>query len=123
MALQHIPKTKHHSHIMFSDSVSSLQATDHPVALDIILRYNSLCSNNHAVIFCWIPGHRGIKDNFEADKATMSASTLPITQILLPASDFTPSIKHYISNLWQGLWNSYADNKLYQIRPTVNHTS
>ena len=101
--------------------MSSLQAiaspgTDHPLAVDVILRYNTLCSNNHVVLFCWILSHTRIKGNFEAKKGAKSA----LTQIPLPASDFTPSIKHYINNLWQGLWNSYPDNKLYKIHPTIN---
>ena len=90
LALQHIPKTRYHSHIVFSDSMSSLQAiaspgTVHPMVTDIILRYDSLCNNNHTIIFCWIPGHTGIKGNFEADSCKVC---LHFTNYSHPTSSF-----------------------------------
>ena len=34
--------------------------------------------------------------------------------------DLYSHIKHYVNSLWQGLWNSYPDYKLYKIHPTIN---
>ena len=85
------------SHIVFSDSMLSLQAitdnkSDQHVARNIILLYSSLINNNN-IIFCLITGHSGIKGNIEADKVVKSAVTLAITPVLLSASDFSPRVK------------------------------
>jgi len=62
LALLHIPKMHYHCHILFSDSMSSLQAIaskwiEHPIMLDIFVHYNYLLSKNHN---CWISSHTGI---------------------------------------------------------------
>jgi len=78
LALLHIPKMHYHSHILFSNSMSSLQAVaskrmEHPIILDIFIHYNNLLSKNHNLIFCWIPSHSGIKGNTRADQEAQLA--------------------------------------------------
>jgi len=128
LALLHIPETHYHSHILFSDSMSSLQAIaskriEHPIILDIFIHYNNLLSKNHNLIFCWIPSHTGIKGNSHADQEAKLALNSTVKPLPIPASDLKPYINQYISSEWQKLWNSFPNNKLYQSHPTINSIS
>jgi len=127
LALSSIHKTHYNFHILFSDSQSALQAINHnssknPIVLDILLKYNDLINHHCDVIFCWIPGHVGIKGNIEADKLACDTSNV-ITQILLiPYSDIFPTLIRIIFSKWQTIWDSNP-NKLYKVFPKLQHFS
>jgi len=78
---------------IFSDSQFALEAINHnftknPIVLDFLLKYSDLINHHYDVIFCWIPGHIGVKGNIAADKLARDMSSV-ITRILpIPYSDF-----------------------------------
>ena len=74
------------------------------------------------IIFCWIPSHIGIPGNDTVDQAAKAALTLPTSPLTIPASDFRPVIRQYITNTWQQTWNT-SQSKLHQIQPVIPSTS
>jgi len=99
LALLHIPKMHYHSRILFSDSMSSLQALASKgivhfiiLDLDIFIHYNNLLSKNHRLILCWIPNHTGIKGNSRADQEAKLALSCTVKPLPMPVSDFKPYI-------------------------------
>ena len=108
---------------LFSDLQSALQAINHnssksPIVLDILLKYSDLINHHYDVIFCWIPGHVGIKGNIAADKLARDTSNV-ITHIILPIrySDIFPTLRSIIFSKWQAIWDSSPNNKLYKLFP------
>jgi len=99
---------------------SCFSVQTYPLARNIILLFNNLINSNHNIIFCWIPGHSRIKGNIAANNAAKSTTTLPITHLSLPASDFFPCIKKHINHRWQTLWQSFPNNKLYKIHSSIS---
>ena len=96
LALSIIKKEKFHSYIIFTDSLSSLQALhnlnfNNPLIHSIIHSLD-LISNKFNVIFCWIPGHCGIKGNCEADKKAKESSLS-----LSPLSLYLTHLSHSLS--------------------------
>ena len=88
LALSSIHKTNYNFHIPFSDSQSALQAINHnfkyPIVLDILLKYNDLINHHYDVMFCWMPGHVGIKGNIAADKLARDTSNVSIHILPIP---------------------------------------
>ena len=104
----------------FSDSLSSLNSIgnkklDHPITLQILLKYHNLFTHSYNIIFCWLPSHVGITGNVKADKAAKSALNKPILRIPIPYTDLKPIINKYIHNKWQQTWNSQTQNKFIQL--------
>ena len=80
MALQHVKHCNIAKVIIFSDSLSCLQAIKscqlkNPLILDILELHDSLTTSE--IIFCWLPGHVGIKGNTLADAAPISPMSIP----------------------------------------------
>ena len=66
LAVQHIQRQVIPKSVIFSDSLSCLQALqgknlNHPVICEILEILTYLSKVNTEVVFCWIPGHVGIK--------------------------------------------------------------
>ncbi len=111
--------------ILFSDSLSSLQAihnlkTDHPIVRQVLERHNRLSLSGKEMIFCWLPSHTGITGNDRADNAAKAA--LEVTQY--PTSTFVtlilnPTINTFIHYSMQSRWDVLVDNKLHAIKPTL----
>jgi len=124
LALNELSKQQHKHYLLFSDSLSSLNSIgnkklDHPVTLQILLKYHNLFTHSYNIIFCWLSSHVGITGNEKADKTAKSALNKPILRIPIPYTDLKPIINKYIHNKWQQTWNSQTQNKLYQIYPTI----
>jgi len=74
------------------------------------------------VIFCWIPGHVGIKGNIAGDK--LARDTSNVSHILpIPYSDIFPTLRSIIFSKWQAIWDSNPNNKLYKLFPKLQHFS
>jgi len=126
LALNELSKQQHKHYLLFSDSLSSLNSIDnkkidHPITLQILLKYHNLFTHSYNIIFCWLPSHVGITGNEKADKAAKSALNKPILRIPIPfrPTDLKPIINKYIHKKWQQTWNSQTQNRLYQIYPTI----
>jgi ribonuclease HI len=103
LAFDFIKHSDDKKHIIYSDSISCLQAiknckTDHPFISNILKEYVSLKLRGHIIVFCWIPSHIGIHGNTKADSAAKQALQLPITDI--PYTDLKASIREYVKHLY-----------------------
>ena len=87
LALSLIRRSKEKDFIIFSDSMSSLEAIsgfklEIDMVQNIIKDYTHLANTGKAIILCWIPSHVNnvnIRGNERADTAAKSALSLPIT--------------------------------------------
>ncbi|KAJ8043407.1 hypothetical protein HOLleu_10473 [Holothuria leucospilota] len=46
-----------------------------------------------------------------------------VTNLYIPHTDYRPQINCYIKSKWQELWDSFPENKLYRVKPTVETVS
>jgi len=111
--LFHLPslicRSKEKSFIIFSDSVSSLEAISGfklkiDIVQNIIKDYTHLANTGKAIILCWIPNHVNIRGNERADTAAKSALSLPITNMTLPARELIPCASKFCFDEWQDTW-------------------
>jgi len=85
---------KQYKQHIFSDSMSALQSISHqhisyPLILDILLLHNDLHNRNFVIIFLiLIPSHVGGVGNTNVDFLARTPSLYPITNIIIPATDF-----------------------------------
>ena len=105
--------------IVFTDSLSCLQALhhmklEHPLIGMVIRKCVFLNIAKKDIVFCWIPSHTGIKGNEKADSAAKSAFDLP-----RPYTDFKYLISQYIFSTWKDDWNGAVMNKLHSVKPVL----
>ena len=110
--------------IIFTDSLSSLQALesnncDHPFIQDILKLYNDCLSVNKKVVLAWVPSHVGIKGNEKADELAKQALNFNVLDLKVPYTDLKVNVNSVVKQKWQAQWNACPDNKLFQINPTV----
>ena len=54
------------------------------------------------------------------DTKSHCVTTNSSTQVIpIPPSDALPTLRNYIRTKWQGTWDSFPNNKLYQIFPKI----
>ena len=73
LALNHIEQDAYWRYIIYTDSLSAMQAlegetTDNPIIVSLLEKLSRLCERAD-IVFCWLPSHVGISGNEEADKA------------------------------------------------------
>ena len=78
MAFNIVKKCDGDGFIIFTDSLSCLQALDskncdHPFIQDILQLFNDCFSVNKKVVLAWFPSHVGIKGNEKADELAKQA--------------------------------------------------
>ena len=110
--------------IIFTDSLSSLQALDsnncdHPFIQDILKLFYGCLSVNKKVVLAWVPSHVGIKGNEKADELAKQALNFNVLDLKVPYTDFKVNVNSVFKQKWQAQWNACPDNKLFQINPTV----
>ena len=81
LALDLVEHTDSTRFIIFSDSLSSLQALhnqklENPYVCDVLERISHLVPFKR-IVFCWLPSYKGIRGNKKADETAKSALSLP----------------------------------------------
>lgn len=123
LALDIIETNTHTRFVIFSDSLSCLQAIENrlwnnPLILSILNRLHNLNIKGYNILFVWLPSHVGIRGNAEADMAAKSALTLTTaTNTTVPFSDFKPLITTFLNKKWQLKWDLEINNKLHSLQP------
>ena len=74
------------------------------------------------LVFIWVPSYVGLAGNSAADIAVKAALLLPISNLSLPHTDYSPLIRTYVLSQWRDSWNLETQNKLHVVEPTVNMT-
>jgi ribonuclease HI len=127
LALEFVELQRSDRFVVFSDSLSCLQAIHYakwssPFVRDILEKCHFLSLYGKEVHFCWIPSHVGIAGNERADSAAKDALQFAISDIRLPHTDYKQMVKSYFTNIWQTQWNDNVFNKLQPIKGTVGET-
>ena len=109
LALNHIEQDAYWRYIIFTDSLSAMQALegekmDNPLIVNLLEKLSRLCERAD-IVFCWLPSHVGISGNEEADKAAKDALSLDILPFKVPFNHFKPLINNFIQNVWQQSWS------------------
>ena len=125
LALECIEHSNRKRFLIFTDSMSCLQALDHleidhPIIEEIISKLTSLKASGFDIHLCWLPGHVGIHGNERADRAAKTARRTDMQPCLIPSSDFKPIIRKHITAMWQSTWDESPLNKLHEITSIVN---
>jgi len=97
LALAVIRRRKEKNFIIFSDSMSSLEAIsgfklEIDIVQNIVKYYTHLANSGKIIILCWIPSHVNIHGNERADTAAKSVLSLPIGNMKLPACELIASL-------------------------------
>ena len=125
LAMDHIETSRKRKFVIFSDSMSCLQAISgkdwkNPLVQKVLERLHNLQKElNKSVIFCWIPSHVGIKGNEAADTAAKAGLDLRVTNMPIPYADFKRYINEFVKSKWQSQWDEAIDNKLHSIQPRL----
>ena len=127
-ALDTIAQHQNNCFIIYSDSLSALEAIknkvlDNPIVVDILESICDIEFENKTLVFAWVPSHIGIPGNERADKAAKDAHNEPISVTRIPYSDFKSRIHRHIRNSWQDMWNDCENNKLHAIHPSLGEWS
>ena len=120
LAVQHIQRDAIRKSVIYSDSLSCLQALqnknmDNPIIREIIHILSYLREVDSQIEFCWIPGHCGITGNEKADKIAKDHIPHKIYEVKTPYSDLKPRISQYVNSLFQAKWDICVGNKLHEI--------
>ena len=104
--------------ILFTDSLSSLQALDsnncdHPFVQDILKLFNDCLSVNKKVVLTWVPSHVGIKGNKKADELAKQALNFNVLDLKVPYTDLKMNVNSVFKQKWQAQWNMCPGNKLF----------
>ena len=118
-ALEQIKDSIASKYIVFTDSLSCLQASlymklEHPLIEMAIRKCVFLNIAKKDIVFCWVPSHKG---NEKADSAAKFALDLPRAKVGVPYTDFNHLISQYIFSTWQDDWNGAVMNKLHSVKP------
>ena len=74
------------------------------------LYFRLICDNND-IVFAWVPGHVGIRENNLVDLAAKPALEKTVNKrITVPYSDFKVLTNMYTKKLWQTEWERYQDS-------------
>ena len=125
-ALKYVKVSSVERFVIFSDSMSVLQAIESQESKNrLVNRVLQTCqrilSGNKYIAFCWIPSHKDIRGNEDADRAAKDALSKAQPEIFdIPCTDVFMKIQPFISSLWQERWDKEVDNKLHAIMPQID---
>jgi len=110
--------------VIFSDSLSSLQAIDsfnidNDLEQKFILKYSVQTKQGKTIALCWIPSHVSIPGNEKADSAAKGGLSVSVTALKSLASELLPRVTKLISEKWQKSFDNCTGNKLQSISSTI----
>ena len=111
LSIDVIRRSKLKKIVIFSDSLSSLQAIagfniDNDFVQKFIKEYSVQTKQGKTIALCWIPSHVDIPGNEKADSAAKDGLSLTITALKSPVSELLPRATKLISEKWQKSWNN-----------------
>ena len=109
------------NYVIFTNSLSTLYSltdsnTNNSISRRIQHKVHGIL-NTKRVELCWIPSHTGIVGNEAADQTAKAATARHHEGILLPYSDWYPTLKEKIFKKWKVAWQ-ISDLKLKAIKNT-----
>ena len=125
-ALTDVKFSTRKSFVIFSDSMSVLQAIEsqeskNPLVNRVLQACQEIFSNGKFITFCLIPCHRDITGNEHADRAAKDVlSKAQPTHFELPCTDVIIKIQPFVSPLWQKRLDKEVGNKLHAIMPHID---
>ena len=95
LAIDVIRRSKLKKFVIFSDSLSSLQAIagfniDNDLVQKFIKEYSVQTKQGKTIALCWIPSHVGIPGNEKADSAAKDGLFLTVTALKSPPTSHRP---------------------------------
>ena len=115
-ALNYVKVSTRKSFVIFSDSMSVLQAIEsqeskNPLVNRVLRACQEILSNCKFITFCWILSHRDITGNEHADRAAKDAlSKAQPTHFELACTDVFMKIQPFVSSLGQERWDKEVGN-------------
>jgi len=104
LAIDVIRRSKLKKFVIFSDSLSDLQAIagfniDNDLEYKFIKEYSVQTKQGKTIALCWIPSHVGIPGNEKADSAAKGGLSLTVTALKSPASELLPRATKLTANV------------------------
>ena len=97
------------------------QESKNPLVNRVLQACQQILLNGKFITFCWLPSHRDIRGNEDADCAAKDAlSKAQPENFELPCTDVFMKIQPFISSLWQERWDKEVGNKLHAILPQID---
>ena len=119
-AIYYALTSRHHSTVIFSDSMSALQAIEsgrtdtNEIQGNIINKLNS-CRKSFCLV--WVPGHSRIRGNEQADMLARSAAELEgAWNLRRDLQSCLSAAKSSVNVLWQSYWDNLH---LHTIKPIL----
>ena len=115
--------------VIFSDSKSVIESLDNYNSTNVVIKeildlIYSIHQKKKSVVFCWVPGHVGIRGNELADQAAKRALNRPVSPAFrLPYQDLFPVVRAFVKQRWQNRWDSAHATKpikLHAIQPIIS---
>jgi len=105
MALVIIRRTRSKDYVVYSDSLSSLQAIDsckveNPLIFKIPKDHSQLINSGKSITFCRIPSHVVIRGNENADTVAKAGLDVAISNMRFPVSDLLTCVNQLCVKEW-----------------------
>ena len=107
-AVEYIESTHWEKIVIFSDSLSALQAIDNSrLKCHYMFKLQKLLAlTNKEIVLEYVPAHVGIPGNSKADEAAkLSTTNIALDNIILHSYDYKPLIKKFVFQRWQHKWS------------------
>lgn len=115
-ALKIIKESSENSFIIFSDSLSALEALKNVWSLNPLIQRVLKKLDDKDLMFCWIPSHVGLSGNEKADELARSEVNRQFMETRTSFSDEKNLVKQKIREQAQREWHDTQGNKFRKIK-------